>query len=70
MPKTGNGPTRQVLDEQTRDDLLELAWIVIANVGGGDWSRESAEWQSAAADWREDYFRALRRKDTEPEPAC
>lgn len=33
--------------------LLERAWGVIANAGGGDWTRENAEWQQAAAVWRD-----------------
>jgi hypothetical protein len=32
-------------------DLIESAWIVIANAGGGDWTRETPEWQKAAHRW-------------------
>lgn len=32
---------------------LELAWGIIANASGGDWSKESQEWQGAAAGWRD-----------------
>jgi len=38
-----------------REPLLELAWGVIANAGGGDWEKESKEWQEAAAKWRDQY---------------
>jgi hypothetical protein len=31
---------------------LELAWGIIANAGGGDWEKESKEWQDAAVKWR------------------
>ena len=40
-------------------DLLELAWGVIANAGGGDWDKESKEWQNAAVRWRDCYFASL-----------
>jgi len=30
---------------------LDLAWGIIANAGGGDWSKESQEWQEVAAKW-------------------
>ncbi len=35
-------------------DALEWAWTIIANAGGGDWQRESREWQDAAAKWRDE----------------
>lgn len=34
-------------------DELELAWGIIANAGGGDWTRETPDWQKAAAAWRD-----------------
>ena len=34
-------------------DDLEMAWVVIANVSGGDWTQQSTEWQKAAARWRD-----------------
>lgn len=46
----------------TKDDLLEYAWGIIANAGGGDWERESKVWQGAAARWRTDYFKLLDRQ--------
>lgn len=41
------------------DDLLEAAWGIIANAGGSDWTRETQEWQDAAARWRTSYFARL-----------
>ena len=35
--------------------ILEAAWGVIANAGGGDWEKETKEWQEAAARWRDNY---------------
>lgn len=40
--------------EMTREELLHLiewAWGIIANAGGGDWTRESDDWQKAAHRW-------------------
>ena len=47
---------------QWRLDLLEWAWTVIANAGNGDWTRESQEWQDAAAKWRDAYHAHLPRE--------
>lgn len=44
------------------NELLETAWGIIANGGEGDWSRESADWQKAAAKFRSDYFAYLAQK--------
>lgn len=41
------------------DDLIESAWGLIANAGGGDWTKESDEWSAAAERWRERYHAAL-----------
>jgi hypothetical protein len=35
-----------------RDDLLHVAWAIIANTGGGDWSNQTEEWRNAATRWR------------------
>ena len=40
-------------------DLLEYAWTIICNAGGGDWTKESIEWQGAAARFREQYHPPL-----------
>jgi hypothetical protein len=40
-------------------DAAEMLWVVLANVSGGDWTQQSAEWQDAAARWRDNYFAAL-----------
>lgn len=41
------------------DDLVHAAWGIIANAGNGDWSRETPEWQVAAARWRDAYNDSL-----------
>ena len=40
-------------------EALELAWGLIANAGGGDWSNETPEWQEAAERWRDEYWHPL-----------
>lgn len=37
-------------------DAVGDAWGIIANVGGGDWSAQSPEWQEAAARWRDTHL--------------
>lgn len=37
-------------------DLLELAWGLIANAGGGDWQTQTQEWRDAAGRWRDLYM--------------
>ncbi len=39
-------------------DAAEMLWVVLANVSGGDWEKQSAEWQEAAARWRDNYSAA------------
>jgi hypothetical protein len=41
------------------EQLLEWAWSIIANAGGGNWKLESPEWQGAAAKWRDEYHKHL-----------
>lgn len=33
----------------------EMLWVMLANVSGGDWSKQSAEWQHYAGVWRDNY---------------
>lgn len=34
---------------------VEAAWGIIANVSGGDWTKQSPEWQEAARRWEREY---------------
>ena len=43
------------MTQQEFDDAIELAWGIIANASGGNWDRESSDWQEAAARWRDTY---------------
>jgi hypothetical protein len=38
------------------DDALYMAWTIIANVSGGDWTKQTPEWQEAAVRWRDEMF--------------
>jgi hypothetical protein len=54
----------------TMADAAEMLWIVLANVSGGDWTKQTPEWQEAAARWRDNYFAALRTVgDSTPAPS-
>ena len=35
--------------------MLDYANGLIANAGGGDWTKEARQWQAAAEGWREAY---------------
>lgn len=39
------------------DEAANMLWVVLANVSGSDWSKQSKEWQEAAAKWRDNYFK-------------
>lgn len=45
--------------EALLDDLLELAWSIIANANGGNWHKATPEWRGAAEKWRDRYFAIL-----------
>ena len=40
-------------------DAAEMLWAVLANVSGGDWTKQNGEWQEAAAKWRDNYFKVI-----------
>lgn len=58
-----------VPEYQRAMDLCSWAWTIICNAGEGDWTRESADWQTAAAKFRDEYHaeldRAPRSKSTD-----
>lgn len=47
--------------DSTNDDrdLTHMAWVILANVSEGDWSKQTPEWQTAVTKWREDYHAQL-----------
>lgn len=50
----------------TMADAAEMLWVVLANVSGGDWTKQSDDWQEAAARWRDNYFAAMKRESVPP----
>ena len=53
----------------TPEELLELAWGVIANAYGGDWDQASDGWRGAAERWRDNYHEWLPGEGSEPAEA-
>lgn len=43
-----------------KDDLLEMAWTIIANAHGGNWELGNDDWIEAAVKWRKSYFSYIR----------
>ena len=43
-------------------DAAEMLWVVLANVSGGDWTKQTQEWQEAAARWRDNYMEVAHPK--------
>ena len=59
-------------DTRKLRDMLELAWGLIANAGGGDWHREGPDWKAAAVRWRDEHYHPsldAAMKAQTPEPA-
>ena len=52
----------------TDTDAIEAAWGIIANAGGGDWTKETPEWQEAAARWRDRVLPDLSARLAESKP--
>ena len=39
----------------SKADAIEIAWGIIANAHGGDWSKATPEWRAAAERWRDQH---------------
>lgn len=53
-------PAAPLKEPRMGESLLETAWSIIANAGGGNWDTESREWRGAAARWRDSYHEAIK----------
>ena len=42
---------------ESKDELLEFAWGIIANANGGNWDEADPQWKTAAEIWRGGYFK-------------
>lgn len=40
-------------------DVAEYLWAVVANASGGDWTKQSEEWQRAASRARDQYNKTI-----------
>ena len=59
---------RELKDRIKRlEDCIETAWGIIANVSGGDWTRQKSEWQEAVVRWRDNDFHPIMKKLSERE---
>lgn len=47
-------------------DAVEMAWGIIANAGGGEWSNETSAWQEAAKRWRDESLPLIWRESSLP----
>jgi len=62
------GETVPKSDWEKLSNAAEMLWAVVANVSVGDWTKQSVEWQEAAARWRDNYFEVITRAATRAEP--
>jgi len=46
-------------DDSDQTELVDWAWTIICNAGGGDWTKETPDWQDAAARFRDAYHAEL-----------
>jgi hypothetical protein len=44
-------------------DVTDWGWGFIANAGGGDWTKESKEWQEGVVKWRDKFFAMCKSDD-------
>jgi hypothetical protein len=49
------------------EDCIETAWGIIANVSGGDWTRQKPHWQEAVVRWRDNDFHPIMKELSERE---
>jgi hypothetical protein len=47
------------------EDCIETAWGIIANVSGGDWTRQKPQWQEAVVRWRDNDFHPIMKELSE-----
>jgi hypothetical protein len=50
-------------------ELLDYAWTIICNAGGGNWDEETSDWQIAASKFREGYYSNLSKRNNPKQPA-
>jgi hypothetical protein len=45
----------------SKNELLESAWVLIANANEGNWDKATRDWQKAAIRWRDRYRAEIKR---------
>ncbi|MFZ4777774.1 MAG: hypothetical protein ACOYM3_20590 [Terrimicrobiaceae bacterium] len=45
-------------DAAAQQQMLERAWGLIANAGGGNWKTQSRQWETTAEKWRDDWIKS------------
>jgi len=56
--------TKKIKTDKTRMELAELIddmWGILCNVSGGDWTKQSREWQKAVLRIRPRFFKLLNK---------
>lgn len=68
----GTTPTEppSVTDGEQPYSLAYMAWVLLANVSGGDWTKQTPEWQEAVARWRDEFHANLADGTPPTEPAA
>ncbi len=51
--------SKDELQDSFQMDMLEAAWGIIADAGGGNWQTQGDDWQLAAEKWRDGYDAVL-----------
>jgi len=63
----GTKPERPTVDDDLPpDDLDYKAWVLLANVSEGDWTKQTPEWREAALRWREAFHESLDGRNMVP----
>lgn len=55
----------EIENEKKKDELLELAWGLIANANEGNWDDVKQDWRIAAEKWRDKYHESLPKGEKE-----
>lgn len=43
------------MEDEKKANLLEMAWVIIANSFEGNWDKAPKDWKKAAEKWRDEY---------------
>ena len=71
--KAANGRVKELREDLNHanerikrlEETLIGAWEIIANVSGGDWTRQKPHWQDYVFKWRDDCFNPIMKELSE-----